>query len=112
MTSRKSQHDSFDVSVIPSLPKIDIRHYSDGEETGEELSKESIPEDYLPPEEDLDDMGGDQDISLTEALQSVSRTSSPSFPADSFQTTPKKNYDYTVSLKSEPKVCIVSNSVL
>ena len=110
MSSRRSQHDSFDVSVIPSLPNIDIRHYSDGEETDEAQSKESIPEGYLPPEDDFDDRDAEQDISLTEALQSVSRTSSPSFPAESFHATPKKNYDYSVSLKSEPKVSAVYQS--
>jgi hypothetical protein len=108
MSSRKSQHDSFEISVIPSLPNIDFEpptgRYSDEEETDEEQSRESVPEAYLPPEEDLDDRDGEQDISLTEALQPVSRTSSPSFPMASFDGTPKKNYDYSISLKSEPKV--------
>jgi hypothetical protein len=112
MSSRKSQHDSFDISVIPSLPGINTRHFSDDDETDEEQSRESVPEVYLPPEDDSDDRDGEQDISLTDALQSVSRTSSPPFPVESFEETPKKNYDYSVSLKSEPKVCIVLYSIL
>jgi len=123
MASGKSQYDSFDISVIPSLPNPDLGlaadRYSDEDEVDEEQSresvpdedevdeeqsKESVPEIYLPPEDDSDDRDGEQDISLTDALQSVSRTSSPSFPMDSFGATPKKSYDYSVSLKSEPKV--------
>jgi hypothetical protein len=109
MSSGKSQRDSFEISVIPSLPNIDFEpstgRYFDEEETDEELSRESVPEVYLPPEEeDLDDREGEQDISLAEALQPVSRTSSPSFPMASFDGTPRKGYDYSVSLKSEPKV--------
>ncbi|KAF8238118.1 hypothetical protein L208DRAFT_1243498 [Tricholoma matsutake] len=103
ISSNKSPHDSFNISVIPSLPNIDRRHYSDEDETDEEQSKESVLEVYLPPRDDFDDRDGEQDISLTEALQSVSRTSSPPFPVESFETTQKKSYDYSVSLNSEPK---------
>jgi hypothetical protein len=107
MTSRRSQHDSFDISVIPSLPNVEPRDYSDDDEMDEEHTKESLPEVYLPPEDDFDDGDRERDISLTEALQSVSRTSSPPFLGESLDNTPKKNYDYSViSLKSESKVRI------
>lgn len=99
MSTRRSLSDSFDVSIIPSIPAM---HYSDGEE---EESKESVPNVYLPPEDEGD--YGEQDVSLTEALQSVSRSGSPDFEEEGRdeQPTPKKNYDYSVSLRSEPKVC-------
>lgn len=108
LSSRRSQHDSFD---IPSLPRIQPRTNHDtmateGEEEGEEEeeeSKSSVPEVYLPPEEEEEDE--ENELSMTDALQSVSRSSSPHFPNPvSRDETPKKNYDYSVSLKSEPKV--------
>lgn len=119
--------ESFDVSTIPS-----VRGGSDfgGEveemdmENGLSLrkSKDSVPDMYLPPQEDE----RVQDLSLTEALESISRGSSP-FPVDDHslelgphglghdgeyevdldgERTPqkKKKYDYSVSLRSEPKV--------
>ncbi|RDB15355.1 Spindle pole body protein pcp1 [Hypsizygus marmoreus] len=106
MSTRRSHHDSFNISMIPSLPNISAEpgtmQYTDEEMTDEEHSKDSVPEVYLPPDDDSD---GERDLSLTEALQSVSRTSSPPYPLQSFDNgvTPKKNYDYSVSLKSEPK---------
>jgi hypothetical protein len=91
--------DSFDVSVIPSLP--DIRQDED-EEDGQQCeevdmdeTKESVPNAYLPPDDD------DKD---EDAFQPVSRDSSPLPPAE-IAPTPKKAYDYSVSLRSEPKVC-------
>ncbi|KAJ7066450.1 hypothetical protein C8F01DRAFT_1365974 [Mycena amicta] len=86
--------DSFDVSAIPSLPDIHPErgtgHYSEDKEV--EQSKDSVPEVYLPPEENDNDDG----LSLTDALELVS---SP----QRGDATPRKNYDYSVSLKSEPK---------
>jgi len=71
-----------------------------------EESKETVPDRYLPPEDN--DSDGEQDVSLTEALQSVSRTSSPPYPAPGPENepTPRKIYDYSVSLRSEPKVSV------
>ncbi|KAJ6514991.1 hypothetical protein C8R47DRAFT_1190230 [Mycena vitilis] len=103
--SRQSQPDSFDdISAIPSLPDVHPErgtgHYSEDEEESEQ-SRESVPEVYLPPVDDAEyeDEEGGPDLSLTDALESVSRTSSPQRD----EATPKKNYDYSVSLRSEPK---------
>lgn len=109
ISSRRNHPDSFDISMIPSLPDINAEpgttHFS-YDETDEEISKDSVPDVYLPPEDGFDDHDGERDLSLTEALQSISQTGSPPYPMGSFEkdTTPKKNYDYSVSLKSEPKV--------
>lgn len=109
------RQESFDISVIPSLP--DERDGSEEEaiEDGNEsrgyslrMSSDSVPDVYLPPQED--DVA-EQDYSLTEALESVSRASSP-FAQDLDEqrhapendATPKKKYDYSVSLRSEPAV--------
>ncbi|KAJ7617438.1 hypothetical protein DFH06DRAFT_1364428 [Mycena polygramma] len=75
--------------------------YTFDEELESEQSRESVPEVYLPPAEDeeSEDEEGGPDLSLTDALGSVSRTSSPQRD----EATPKKNYDYSVSLRSEPK---------
>ena len=82
--------ESFDVSAIPSIP---------------DRSEDGL-DDLRPPED------GDQDLLMAEALEPVSRVSSP-FPLDEDDPeygseaafTPKKNYDYSVSLRTEPKVC-------
>jgi hypothetical protein len=106
----KGHQESFDVSVIPSLPDGgDGSDEDEMEDTGRRYSllksKDSVPDVYLPPEEEDD--AAAQHFSLTEALESVSRASSP-FPHDDgveqiYDATPKK-YDYSVSLRSEPKV--------
>lgn len=116
---RAGGQESFDVSVIPSLPDANMSVFSGHSEQEDELeedeeegrhslrkSKDSVPDVYLPPEED------EQDFSLTEALESVSRASSP-FPDDErfgsmhgSDATPKKNYDYSESLRPEALVCL------
>ncbi|KAJ7117849.1 hypothetical protein C8R44DRAFT_832392 [Mycena epipterygia] len=107
-SSRQSHPDSFDdISAIPSLPDVQPErgtgHFSEEDEDLDfDRSRESVPEVYLPPDEDEEDDEGEQDVSLTDALESVSRTSSPQlFSRD--EPTPKKNYDYSVSLRSEPQ---------
>jgi len=86
--------DSFDISSIPSLSG-QVRLASDDEEEVEE-SKASI-RNYMPPSKDVD-----VDGSLAEALESVSRSSSPlNLP----ERTPKSYFDYYEKLKTEPKVC-------
>ena len=98
------QHESFDVSAIPSLPAPDV--------SDEELdeSQDSVPNAYLPPQDTQheDEYG---DLSITDALRSVSRSGSPSFSARDYrdEATPKKKFsesyvEYSVSLRSEPKV--------
>ncbi|KAK0202528.1 hypothetical protein DFS33DRAFT_908013 [Desarmillaria ectypa] len=98
---------SFDVSAIPSLPDVrtegETGYLEEEEEEEEEgvlrQSKDSVPDVYLPP--DGADGGEEQDASISEALQSVSRSSSPF--SEQVQPTPKKNYDYVVPLRSEAK---------
>lgn len=89
MSTRRNQHDSFEV---PSLPRI---------------QPANITDEYLEDEEDLDRKS---DLSMTDALESVSRSSSPPFSPEAMkhEETPKKNYDYSVSLKSEPKASTAS----
>ncbi len=107
LTSRMSQHESFD---IPSLPEIHrtagTSLMSDGTEEDMEKSK-SIPDVYLPPPDEEDD--DHRELSLTDALESISRSGSPPFatgPASREQT-PKKSYDYSTGLISEPKVIML-----
>ena len=100
--------ESFDISAIPRLPNAndntdfaDIRSSDQETEGSNEGSIEgsnegSVPDVYLPP-----GIVDDDELDITEALASVSRSGSP---APDVQPTPKKLYDYSVSLKSEPKV--------
>lgn len=103
--SRGSHHDSFNTSRIPSLPRVDVATSVPDEFSRydpEEESKSSVPDVYLPPPDD-----DEEDLSIMDALQSVSRTSSPApFTVDAFEEdgSSKKSYDYSVSLKSESKV--------
>jgi hypothetical protein len=102
MSAKHSQHDSFEV---PSLPRIHSANVTGRFQEDDE--SESVPDVYLPPpDEEDDDPDHKSDLSMTDALQSVSLTSSPPFPPESMehQETPKKNYDFSISLKSEPKV--------
>ena len=102
--------DSFDVSAITSLPN-DSEENTDPEDPLEK-SANSVPEAYLPPP------GSDEaeDMSLVDALESVSRASSPLLPEPlPPEPTPKKknglSYDYSVSLRSEPQVSLFDLSV-
>ncbi|KAG2137784.1 hypothetical protein BD769DRAFT_1384914 [Suillus cothurnatus] len=95
----RSPVQSFEVSAITSLP-----HESDENTEPEDSplarSKRSVPESHLPPEENETD-----DMSLEDALQSVSRSSSPFSPEIPLDNpTPKKKYDYSMSLRSEAQV--------
>ncbi|KAJ7224111.1 hypothetical protein GGX14DRAFT_548737 [Mycena pura] len=105
LSLRKSHIDSFDVSAIPSLPDVHLEQgiasYSE-EDVEVERSKQSVPEVYLPPEENEEEDEAEQELSLTDALESVSRSNSPERYSQGGPT-PRKNYDYSVSLKSEPR---------
>lgn len=101
-TYTRDPQESFNISAITSLPH---NSREDNADPDEELSKSanSVPEAYLPPMEA--DEG--EDMSLVDALESVSRASSPLPPDFSIEEpTPKKGlkYDYSISLRSEPKV--------
>lgn len=93
---------SFDVSAITSL-SLDSEENTDPENPLEK-STNSVPEAYLPPAESDEA----EDMSLVDALESVSRASSPMSPElPPPEPTPKKKglpYDYSVSLRSEPQV--------
>ncbi|OJT11389.1 hypothetical protein TRAPUB_12084 [Trametes pubescens] len=69
-------------------------HSSDQETEGS-----SVPEAYLPPT--LDD-NADPDFDLSDALQSVSRSNSP-VSGDRETPRRKSEYDYSISLRSEPQ---------
>lgn len=101
--STRSQHASFDV---PSLPEIQrtagMSQFSNDMEELEESN--SIPDAYLPPADEEEDIN--REFSLTDALESISRSGSPPFSPGpvNYEQTPKKAYDYSVSMKSELKV--------
>ena len=90
-----------DVSAIPRLPNAsdhsDFADIRSSDQDTEGSNEGSVPGAYLPPGV-VDD---EDEIDITEALASVSRSGSP---APDFGTTPKKKYDYSLSLKSEPRV--------
>lgn len=112
LSSRKSMHDSFEV---PSLPRIQTKATEERDDDDDEQSKSSVPDVYLPPDEDQDGHPElDREYSLTDALKSISRSSSPSFPGPPISqgATPKKNYDYSMSLKSEPKVSVLNTACI
>ena len=92
------QQHSFDISMIPSLPPPhdDMEIRSSDQDTQSRDS--SVGDAYLPP---IDIPGMEDDLDLTDALQSVSRSGSP---VEQVNPTPRKGYDYSVSLRSEPKV--------
>ncbi|KAG2345767.1 hypothetical protein BDR05DRAFT_960035 [Suillus weaverae] len=94
----RSPAQSFEVSSIASFP-----HESDENTEPEDSplahSRHSVPESHLPPEEDEMD-----EMSVEDALQSVSRSSSPFSPEIPLDNpTPRKKYDYSMSLRSEPQ---------
>ncbi|KAF8630539.1 hypothetical protein AX15_002860 [Amanita polypyramis BW_CC] len=97
-SQRKSSLDSFDISRVPSIPKIhtEAGHHSDEVDSDVEDSHHDV---YLPVAEDHFE---DEDLSISDALQSVSRSSSPAYGYGK-ERTPIKSYDYSLSLKSEPK---------
>jgi len=76
--AKQPQEDSFNISSIPSLPP-DFGH-----DVVEEI---------------------DGDLDLSDALRSLSR---PNSPHGDDAPTPRKKYDYSVSLRSEKKVCFSS----
>lgn len=94
----QSKDYSFDISVIPTLPtpRDDIEIRSSDQDTSNRDSSQEEPR--LPP---MDPDTGDE-LDLSDALQSVSRAGSP---LPNPEPTPRKKYDYSVSLRSEPQVC-------
>ncbi|KIY44938.1 hypothetical protein FISHEDRAFT_67199 [Fistulina hepatica ATCC 64428] len=101
----QQQDETFDVSPIASIQHED----SDGDDVMR-ASEDSIPETYLPPADDVDDVSRN---SLADALQSISRSGTPPFsslddepgPISSLEEpTPKKYIEYTENLRSEPKL--------
>ncbi|TFK53458.1 hypothetical protein OE88DRAFT_1676650 [Heliocybe sulcata] len=93
--SRKQDTESFDVSVIPSLPNASREEAGSDSGKDEEDVVEMLSRSVKPPEDD-----SMQDLALSGSLESVSRSNSPR-PA--YAATAKKNYDYSISLRTEPK---------
>lgn len=87
--------DSFNISAIPSLPKnssYDIRPSDQSTDETEGLGRSGLDDD---------------EFDISDALRDISRANSP------VGLTPrKKSYDYSISLRSEPKVCFFLNSLL
>lgn len=84
-STQRSGNSFDDVSVIPSHPQSNM--------VGADEAGVGVGED------DLED-----DLSLAEALQPPSRGGSP-FPLEGVAGSGHSKYSYSVSLKSEPKVC-------
>lgn len=109
---RASPRDNLGINKRSPLPRIELAVDADdddeisGHDLGQE-SKSSVPDVYLPPPDDEDE----EDNSITDALQSISRTSSPApFAADASEEDelPNEYNDYPVSVKSEVNVCFQS----
>ncbi|KAF9479579.1 hypothetical protein BDN70DRAFT_878644 [Pholiota conissans] len=98
MLLRKSQHDSFDIPSLPDIPPTaGISQFSEEAEEEDVEKSNSVPDVYLPPPDEDEE---NRELSLTDALESVSRSNSPFSPGVSHDT-PKKSLDF--SIKSEPK---------
>ncbi|XP_006461923.1 hypothetical protein AGABI2DRAFT_222948 [Agaricus bisporus var. bisporus H97] len=102
---RASPRDNLGINKRSPLSRIELAVDADdddeisGHDLGQE-SKSSVPDVYLPPPDDEDE----EDNSITDALQSISRTSSPApFAADASEEDelPNEYNDYPVSVKSE-----------
>lgn len=95
--------ESFDISAIPRLPNasshLDFADIRSSDQESDGSIEELNPDLYLPG------VIEDDDLDITDALASVSRSNSP---APNIEPTPKKSkYDYSMSLKSEPRVSTV-----
>ena len=101
----RSQKDSFDITEIPSLSVIPKERSSFGRDYQDEHDQIEEPDIFIQSRDG--DPPGNQEYSISDALQSVSRSSTPPLPHLSKNETPKKAFDYSVSLKSEPKVGVV-----
>jgi hypothetical protein len=95
----KLHQSSFDISMIPSIsqPHDEMEVRSSDQDTHSRDS--SVDDIYLPPADTA--TGMEEDFDLTDALQSISRAGSPVEPV---APTLRKGYDYSMSLRSEPKV--------
>jgi hypothetical protein len=76
-------------------------------------TRSSVPDALLPPELPDPSVESDEqerDLSIADALESVSsRSSTPpieDLPPDIEPTPRKKSYDYSLSVRTEPKVCL------
>lgn len=87
---------SFDISAIPSVPNVRGSAY-DIQPSDQDTDD---ADDYLPPAGEPVIVDDDDELDISDALQSMSRSGSP---VPDGQPTPKKVYDYSVSLRSEPK---------
>lgn len=103
----QDQLESFDdISMIPSLPQVDPEVGSDFDDSDMELgSMEGHRGNIVRIDHGAQD--DDEGLSLADALRSVSRTSSP-FPPNESEAEHTQKHEYSVSLKSEPKVRAVS----
>ncbi|EPQ56284.1 hypothetical protein GLOTRDRAFT_115600 [Gloeophyllum trabeum ATCC 11539] len=101
-SSHRQDQDSFDVSIIPSIPNV-TREAAERDMEEEDVAERhrNFKSGAATSNAEEDEL---QDLSLSDALEPVSRSNSPRpTHAPSGKPTPKKNYDYSVSLRSEPK---------
>jgi hypothetical protein len=101
-SSGKIKHASFDVPSLPVIHPTTLGQDSDEEDIE---SRSSVPDIYLPPEVDDEQHEAAPDYSLADALGSISREGSPLLP-EITQDGKQKSFDYSVSLRSEPKVSL------
>jgi len=99
----KSKKDSFDITDIPSLSAIPRDGATFDKDFEDDISRDVGPRIYSPSRSE--EMPNE--YSISEALQSVSRSNSPPHTLSAKAGTPKRNFDYEESLKSDSKVCIL-----
>ncbi|KAF8639093.1 hypothetical protein AX17_001738 [Amanita inopinata Kibby_2008] len=77
--------ESFDASRIPSLPRIHVEAEDHSDDMDSDVEQESKRDVYVPP---LGDRYEDDDLSISDALQSISRSSSPAYALSQRQLSP------------------------
>lgn len=103
----KGQKDSFDVTDIPSF-SVHPRENTFSKHFNQDKSSFGDPGVFLPPLDD--DVASEDDFSISDALQSVSRSKTPPLSAGFQNKTPKSAQAISVSATSEPKVCSTESS--
>src|ERR1700722_19818626 len=105
--SHARDHRSFDVSMIPSVTEAQVNILRDQKSSNfrMDITRDSLPDIYLPPDdEDIDALEEPDNGALVDGLAFASGTTSPCVPIVESKATPQKKYDYSDSIRSEPKV--------
>ena len=93
--------------MIPSVPEAQDNILRDQKSSNfrMDITRDSLPDIYLPPDdEDIDALEEPDNGALVDGLAFASGTTSPCVPIVESKATPQKKYDYSDSIRSEPKV--------